>query len=148
MLRFRRLGAGLLAVAALAVSACQDDSTPTSPDAGQPSARVQPKQGPELPSAAEFARQVPGFGGFFLNAGLLSPVIVLTGFQLCFDLVEMADLRARRGGITGTCSAERAGEIRDRPSRRKFAFTHRQLGRVIPLAAIERPHCESRRSLD
>ena len=68
MLRFRRLGAGLLAVAALAVSACQDDSTPTSPDAGQPSARVQPKQGPELPSAAEFARQVPGFGGFFLDA--------------------------------------------------------------------------------
>jgi hypothetical protein len=67
MLRFCRLGAGLLAVVALAVSACQDDSTPTSPDAGLTSARLQPKQGPELPSAAEFARQVPGFGGFFLS---------------------------------------------------------------------------------
>ena len=67
MPHFRRLGAGLLAVAALAVSACQDDSTPTSPDAGPASARVQTKQGPELPSAAEFARQVPGFGGFFLS---------------------------------------------------------------------------------
>ena len=63
-MRIRRLGAGLLAGAMLAVSACQDNTNPTAPDAAI-SARVQPAQGPELPSAAEFARQVPGFGGFF-----------------------------------------------------------------------------------
>jgi hypothetical protein len=66
MPRLRLLGPGLAAAAALAISACQDNSTPTSPDAGLvPTARI--SQGPELPSAAEFARQVPGFGGFFLS---------------------------------------------------------------------------------
>jgi hypothetical protein len=61
----------------LAVSACQNDSNPTAPEATDPSARVQPAQGPELPSAAEFARQVPGFGGFFL-AKDGTPTIYLT----------------------------------------------------------------------
>ena len=62
----RRLGAGLVAGAMLAVSACQDNSNPTAPEVPATSVRAQPVQGPELPSAAEFARQVPGFGGFFL----------------------------------------------------------------------------------
>jgi len=65
MRRIRGLGAGLVAGAMFAVSACQNDSNPTAPDATT-SARVQPAQGSDLPSAAEFARQVPGFGGFFL----------------------------------------------------------------------------------
>jgi hypothetical protein len=77
MSRFRRLGAGLLAGAVLAVSACQDDSTPTSPDPALTSARVQSSQGHDLPSAAEFARQVPGFGGFFLNKDG-TPTVYLT----------------------------------------------------------------------
>ncbi|HET9725676.1 MAG TPA: hypothetical protein VFP28_02090 [Gemmatimonadales bacterium] len=77
MRRYRSLGAGLLAGAMLAVSACQNDSNPTAPEAAAPSARVQPAQGPELPSAAEFARQVPGFGGFFL-AKDGTPTIYLT----------------------------------------------------------------------
>ena len=53
--------------AALMVAACQDNSSPTSSEAGPLSARVQPSQRSDLPSAAEFDRQVPGFGGFFLN---------------------------------------------------------------------------------
>jgi len=77
MRRYRRLGAGLMAGAMLAVSACQSDSNPTAPEAAPPSARVQPGQGPELPSAAEFARQVPGFGGFFL-AQDGTPTVYLT----------------------------------------------------------------------
>ena len=67
MRRSRFLGLGVAAGAALALAACQNDSGPTSPDTGPLSARVQSSQGSDLPSAAEFARQVPGFGGFFLN---------------------------------------------------------------------------------
>ena len=67
MPRLRLLGPGLAVGAALAISACQDNSVPTSPDAGLVPATRPSSQGPELPSAAEFDRQVPGFGGFFLN---------------------------------------------------------------------------------
>jgi len=77
MPRLRRLGAGLLAAAAVTVSACQDNSAPTSPDAGLTSARVQSSQGPELPAAATLARQVPGFGGFYLSRDG-SPTVYLT----------------------------------------------------------------------
>ena len=76
MRRFHGLGTGLLAGAIVAVSACQDDSSPTSPEAPA-AARAQPTQGPELPSAAEFARQVPGFGGFYL-AQDGTPTVYLT----------------------------------------------------------------------
>jgi len=67
MPRLRLLGPGLAVGAALTISACQDNSVPTSPDAGLVPATRPSSQGPELPSAAEFYRQVPGFGGFFLN---------------------------------------------------------------------------------
>jgi hypothetical protein len=67
MPRLHLLNLGLSAIAALALSACQEDSTPTSPDAGLAPPSARSLQGPELPSAAEFARQVPGFGGFFLD---------------------------------------------------------------------------------
>jgi hypothetical protein len=66
-----------MAGAMLAVSACQSDSNPTAPEAAPTSARVQQSQGPELPTAAEFARQVPGFGGFFL-AQDGTPTVYLT----------------------------------------------------------------------
>jgi hypothetical protein len=73
----RLLGPGLAAGAALAISACQDNSTPTSPDAGFVPATARFSQGPDLPSAAEFDRQVPGFGGFFLNRDG-TPTVYLT----------------------------------------------------------------------
>jgi hypothetical protein len=77
MLGSRLFGPVLAAGAALAIAACQDDSTPTSPDAGLAPARGQLSQGPELPSAAAFAAQVPGFGGFFLNQDG-TPTVYLT----------------------------------------------------------------------
>jgi hypothetical protein len=77
MPRLGLLGPGLAVGAALAVSACQDNSTPTSPDAGLVPAAARASQGPELPSAAEFDRQVPGFGGFFLDRDG-TPTVYLT----------------------------------------------------------------------
>jgi hypothetical protein len=77
MPRLRLLGPGLAAGAALAISACQDNSTPTSPDAGLVPNAARQSQGPELPSAAEFDRQVPGFGGFFLSRDG-TPTVYLT----------------------------------------------------------------------
>jgi hypothetical protein len=77
MPHLRFLGAGLVAGAVVAVSACQESSTPMSPDNALPYARVQPSQGPDVPSAAEFARRVPGFGGFFLSQDG-TPTIYLT----------------------------------------------------------------------
>jgi hypothetical protein len=77
MPRLRLLGPGLAAGAALAISACQDNSTPTSPDDGLVPATARVSQGPDLPSAAEFDRQVPGFGGFFLSRDG-SPTVYLT----------------------------------------------------------------------
>jgi hypothetical protein len=77
MRRSRFLGLGVAAGAALALAACQNDSSPTSPDTAPLSARVGSSQGSGLPSAAEFARQVPGFGGFFLNRDG-TPTVYLT----------------------------------------------------------------------
>jgi hypothetical protein len=77
MLRTSLLRSGLAVAAALAVAACQDNSEPTSPDAGLQPSESQSSRGPDLPSAAEFDRQVPGFGGFFLNRDG-SPTVYLT----------------------------------------------------------------------
>jgi hypothetical protein len=77
MPRLRLLGPGLAAGAALAISACQENSNPTSPDAGLVPTAARSSQGPDLPSAAEFDRQVPGFGGFFLSRDG-TPTVYLT----------------------------------------------------------------------
>jgi hypothetical protein len=77
MPRLGLLGPGLAAGAALAISACQENSTPTSPDAGLIPAAARSSQGPDLPSAAEFDRRVPGFGGFFLSRDG-TPTVYLT----------------------------------------------------------------------
>jgi hypothetical protein len=77
MPRLRPLGTAIVAGAALAMSACQDNPAPTSPDAGLSTSAASSSQGPELPSAAEFARQVPGFGGFFLDRNG-NPTVYLT----------------------------------------------------------------------
>jgi len=63
MTRSRLIPAALAAGAVLIVAACQDGSAPTAP-----SLRTGSAQGGELPSAAQLDRQVPGFGGFFLDA--------------------------------------------------------------------------------
>jgi hypothetical protein len=77
MPRLRRLGTALVAGAGLVLSACQDDSAPTAPDVEPAAVRAPQSQGADLPSAAEFARQVPGFGGFFLNRDG-TPTVYLT----------------------------------------------------------------------
>jgi len=77
MTRLRLLWPGLAAGVAVAITACQDNPAPTAPDARVLPAQVQSSQGPELPSAAEFDRQVPGFGGFFLNPDG-TPTVYLT----------------------------------------------------------------------
>jgi hypothetical protein len=77
MPRLRLLGPGLAAGAALAISACQDNSNPTSPDAGVAPSAARSSQGADLPSAAEFDRQVPGFGGFYLDRDG-TPTVYLT----------------------------------------------------------------------
>ncbi len=77
MPRLRLLAPGLAAAAALAISACQDNSNPTSPDAGLVPSAARSSNGPDLPSAAEFDRQVPGFGGFFLSSDG-TPTVYLT----------------------------------------------------------------------
>jgi len=77
MLRSRLLSLGLASSVALILAACQDNSNPTAPDAVPPSDRVQASQDADLPPASEFARQVPGFGGFFLDRSG-NPTLYLT----------------------------------------------------------------------
>jgi hypothetical protein len=69
MLRGSSTRLALAAGAALALSACQDQPNPTSPDplGIEPSAQ-RSAQGGGLPSTEDLDRQVPGFGGFFLDA--------------------------------------------------------------------------------
>ena len=70
-----------LAIAAGAVltfAACQDQPSPTSPDPrGLTVSAQQSSQGGDLPSADELDRQVPGFGGFFLDRNG-EPTVYLT----------------------------------------------------------------------
>jgi hypothetical protein len=77
MPRLRLLVPVIAATAAAAMSACQENSTPTSPDGGLAPAVAASRQSPDLPSAAEFARQVPGFGGYFLSRDG-APTVYLT----------------------------------------------------------------------
>lgn len=64
--------------AAILLGACTPDQEPTSPTGNSPDlARAPQSQGSELPSAAEFDRQVPGFGGFYLGRDG-SPTVYLT----------------------------------------------------------------------
>jgi hypothetical protein len=64
--------------AVLLLGACTPDQEPTSPADNTPDlARGLAAQGSELPSAAQFDRQVPGFGGFYLNADG-TPTVYLT----------------------------------------------------------------------
>jgi hypothetical protein len=78
MLRTTLFRPALAAVAALAIAACRDNPTPTGPDARPVSPNLQASQAAaDLPSAAELDRQIPGFGGVFLDRDG-SPTIYLT----------------------------------------------------------------------
>jgi hypothetical protein len=74
---FRLFQLGLASSAALALAACRDDTNPTAPDVPPASARVQAGPDVDLPPAAELARQVPGFGGFFIDP-TGTPTVYLT----------------------------------------------------------------------
>jgi hypothetical protein len=68
------LAAGLV----VAVASCRDSSNPTGPEAGLLASRGGQAGPPaDLPSAGELDRQIPGFGGFFLDA-TGAPTVFLT----------------------------------------------------------------------
>src|SRR5262245_34709414 len=69
MLRTPSLRLALAAGVVVLISACQDQPNPISPDPRDVAVSAQrSSQGGGLPSADELDRQVPGFGGFFLDA--------------------------------------------------------------------------------
>ena len=69
MLRGSSTRLAIAAGVALVVSACQDQPNPTSPDPrGLEPTTQRSLQGGGLPSTEQLDRQVPGFGGFFLDA--------------------------------------------------------------------------------
>jgi hypothetical protein len=77
MLRISLFRLAFAAASALAITACQENPNPTAVIPTQPSASVQSSQGPALPSADELNRQIPGFGGFFLDRDG-APTVYLT----------------------------------------------------------------------
>jgi len=97
MPRSALLGAGFAAVAALALVACQDKSSLTSPNAQLLSAREQASQGGDLPSAAALDRQVPGFGGFFLDQDGTPAVYLTPGSSRAPAEAALAAYLATRG---------------------------------------------------
>src|SRR5512133_1412514 len=77
MLRTSSVRLALATGVALVISACQDQPNPTSPDLRDVAVSAQRSpQGGGLPSTEELDRQVPGFGGFFLD-GSGEPTIYL-----------------------------------------------------------------------
>jgi hypothetical protein len=77
MLRTPSMRLALAAGVALVISACQDQPNPTSPDPRDVAVSTQRSaQGGGPPSVDELDRQVPGFGGFFLD-GSGEPTIYL-----------------------------------------------------------------------
>ena len=77
MLRAPSMRLALAAGVALVISACQDQPNPTSPDPRDVAVSTQRSaQGGGPPSVDELDRQVPGFGGFFLD-GSGEPTIYL-----------------------------------------------------------------------
>ncbi|HSE52430.1 MAG TPA: hypothetical protein VLB00_09575 [Gemmatimonadales bacterium] len=63
-----RLFRPVLFAGLLVVVSCTDSSNPAGPEGGMLASRGQGGQPADLPSADELARQVPGFGGFYLDA--------------------------------------------------------------------------------
>ena len=99
---FRTLRNFACAAAVLVLAACQNDSDPT--NAGDPLAARGGVPGPNLPSAAEFDRRVPGFGGYYLAADG-TPTVYLT---------RGADRRSAEAVLAGynTARGQRASAVR------------------------------------
>jgi len=91
--------AAFAVAAALILAACQDNPGPTAPEL-TPSFRAAPAQGGELPSAAEFARQVPGFGGFYLDASGAPTVYLSRGASRAAAEGVLAGYLSARGLAT------------------------------------------------
>jgi len=72
-----RLFRPVLCAGLLVVVACADSSNPAEPEGGMLASRGQGGPPAGLPSADELARQVPGFGGFYLD-GTGTPTVHLT----------------------------------------------------------------------
>ena len=72
-----RLFRPVLFAGLLAVVSCTDTSNPAEPEGGMLASRGQGGQPADLPSADALARQVPGFGGFYLDA-TGAPTVYLT----------------------------------------------------------------------
>jgi hypothetical protein len=77
MVRSRLLRPVLAAALVMVAASCRDSSNPVEPDAGLLAARGQAGPAADLPSAEELDRQVPGFGGLFLDASG-TPTVYLT----------------------------------------------------------------------
>lgn len=63
-----RLFRPVLCAGLLVAVSCTDSSNPAEPEGGMLASRGQAGPPADLPSADELARQVPGFGGFYLDA--------------------------------------------------------------------------------
>jgi hypothetical protein len=72
-----RLFRPVLCAGLLVAMSCADSSNPAEPEGGMLASRAQGGPPAELPSADELARQVPGFGGFYLDANG-TPTVHLT----------------------------------------------------------------------
>lgn len=105
----------LAATAALFAAACQDATPPTDPAAV--AIANAPPQAPQAPDAALLARTLPGFGGFFYDAGV--PTVYLT------DPGQRAAAAAALGRA--------ASEIQVRQGR----FTYQQLDRWFQATSLE-----------
>ena len=101
--------AAFAAAAALILAACQDNPSPTSPDVTA-SLRSVAAQGGELPSAAALARQVPGFGGFFLDANSDPTVYLSSGAGRAAAEAALAGYLSARG-LTPAAVQVRAGQF-------------------------------------
>jgi hypothetical protein len=91
---FRTLRNFAGAVAVLALAACQDNSDPTNPDLQAARGGV---PGPNLPSAAEFDRRVPGFGGYYLAADGTPTVYLSRGGDRRAAEAVLANYNSARG---------------------------------------------------
>jgi len=98
MLRTPSVRLVLAAGVALVISACQDQPNPTSPDLRDVAVSAQRSpQGGGLPSTEQLDRQVPGFGGFFLDASGAPTIYLARGVSRAPAEQALSAYMAARG---------------------------------------------------
>jgi len=98
MLRTPSVRLVLAAGVALVISACQDQPNPTSPDPRDVAVSAQRSpQGGGLPSTEQLDRQVPGFGGFFLDASGAPTIYLARGVSRAPAEQALSAYMAARG---------------------------------------------------